>query len=292
MNSIQLLGAIEIGFIYSFVALSVYLSFRVLNFPDLTVDGSFPLGAAVCATLISLKIHPFLATTAAIGAGAVAGFITAWISTRLKVINLLASILTMTALYSINLRIMGKPNISIFGEPTLFNQVLEGIPTLIIVGGIILTSLFLLYLFLRSQIGLALRATGSNSRMARAQGINDQHYIWLGISISNALVAFAGALFAQLNGFADVTLGVGTIIIGLAALIIGESILSIRTVIQALFACLIGTILYRLIITQALNIQGFGLKASDLNLVTAIIVTLAMLLPTLKKKINRNKYDV
>lgn len=284
MNSIQFFGALEIGLIYSFVALGVYLSFRVLNFADLTVDGSFPLGAAVCATLITLKVHPLIATTAAVGAGAMAGFATAWISTQLKVINLLASILTMTALYSINLRIMGKPNVPLLGEPTVFNQSLASIPSVIVLAIITLTVLFLVYLFLRSQVGLALRATGSNSRMAQAQGINDQYYIRLGISLSNALVALAGALFAQMNGFADVTLGVGTIIIGLAALIIGEALVSIRKVSQALIACLLGTILYRLIISQALNIQGFGLKASDLNLVTAIIVTFAMWLPTLKKK--------
>jgi putative ABC transport system permease protein len=285
MNAVQFFGALEIGLVYSLVAMGVYLSFRVLNFADLTVDGSFPLGAAVCATLITLDVNPIMATCAAICAGAMAGFITALIATRLNVLHLLASILTMTALYSVNLRIMGKPNISLLGESTLFNQ--SSIPALgvlvLIVGGI----LFLLHYFLKTQIGLAIRAAGSNSRMARAQGIPDHHCVWLGISISNALVAFAGALFAQLNGFADVTLGVGTIIIGLAALIIGEALLPVRIIIQALIACVVGTILYRLVITQALNINGFGLKASDLNLITAVIVTLAMMLPNLKEKIKQ-----
>lgn len=285
MNSIQFFGALEIGLVYSFVAMGIYLSFRVLNFADLTVDGSFPLGAAVCATLITMKVDPVCATLAAIVAGAGAGFITAWVATRLNVLHLLASILTMTALYSVNLRIMGKPNVPLLGEPTLFNGILGGISPLIVLMIIAMVVLVLLYFFLKTQIGLAVRSTGSNSRMARAQGINDQHCVWLGISISNALVAFAGALFAQLNGFADVTLGVGTIIIGLAALIIGEALLPVRTVLQALIACVAGTIIYRLVITQALNINGFGLKASDLNLVTAIIVTLAMALPNLKNKI-------
>ena len=235
--------------------------------------------------MITLGVNPIIATCAAICAGAMAGFITALIATRLNVLHLLASILTMTALYSVNLRIMGKPNVSLLGESTLFNQSL--IPAFgvlaLIVGGI----LFLLHYFLKTQIGLAMRAAGSNSRMARAQGIPDHHCVWLGISISNALVAFAGALFAQLNGFADVTLGVGTIIIGLAALIIGEALLPVRIIIQALIACVVGTILYRLVITQALNINGFGLKASDLNLITAVIVTLAMMLPNLKEKIKQ-----
>lgn len=291
MNSIQFLGALEIGLIYSFVAIGIYLSFRILNFADLTVDGSFPLGAAVCATLITMKVNPVFATLAATLAGAAAGFTTAWVATRLNVLHLLASILTMTALYSVNLRIMGKPNVPLLGETTLFSGVLEAVPPVIILTVLTITALLLLYFFLKTQIGLAIRATGSNSRMARAQGINDQRCVWLGISLSNALVAFAGALFAQLNGFADVTLGVGTIIIGLAALIIGEALLPVRTVIQALIACVVGTIIYRLVITQALNISGFGLKASDLNLVTAIIVTLAMVLPNLKKKIITREYQ-
>lgn len=287
MNFVQLLGALEIGLIYSFVAMGVYLSFRTLSFADLTVDGSFPLGAAVCATLITMGINPVLATFIAMLAGAAAGLTTAWIATRLNVLHLLASILTMTALYSVNLRIMGKPNVPLLGEPTIFNGMLSSIPTIVIL--IVITAITLLFLnyFLKSQVGLALRATGSNSRMARAQSINDQHCIWLGISFSNALVALAGALFAQLNGFADVTLGVGTIIIGLAALIIGETLLSPRTVMRALLACIVGTIIYRLVITQALNVSGFGFKASDLNLVTAFIVTLAMLVPHFKQKIKQ-----
>lgn len=285
MNMIQLVGALEIGLIYSLVAMGIYLSFRLLNFADLTVDGSFPLGAAVCATLITMGVHPVWATVAATLAGAGAGWVTAYIATRLKVFHLLASILTMTALYSVNLRIMGKPNVPLLGESTLFNCVGAFLPAVIFLLAIISVITFLLYYFLTTQVGLGLRATGNNSRMARAQGICDNHYIWLGISLSNALVALAGALFAQLNGFADVTLGVGTIIIGLAALIIGEALLPIRTISQALIACVVGTIIYRFVITQALNISGFGLKASDLNLITACIVTMAMALPTIQQRI-------
>ncbi|WP_032112836.1 ABC transporter permease [Candidatus Paracaedibacter symbiosus] len=287
MNFVQFLGALEIGLVYSFVAMGGYLSFRVLNFADLTVDGSFPLGAAVCATLITMGVNPAIATFAAALAGAMAGFTTAWIATRLNILHLLASILTMTALYSLNLRIMGKPNVSLLGEPTLFNGIFNSVPTVIVLAVLTSVILLVLYYFLKTQVGLAVRATGNNNRMARAQSINDQHCIWLGISVSNALVAFAGALFAQLNGFADVTLGVGTIIIGLAALIIGEALLSARTVMRALIACVGGTIIYRLVITQALNVNGFGLKASDLNLITAVIVTLAMLVPHFKQKIKQ-----
>lgn len=288
MNFVQLMGALEMGLIYSFVAMGVYLSFRVLNFADLTVDGSFPLGAAVYATLITVGgVNPVLATGAAILAGGLAGLVTALISTRLNVLHLLASILTMTALYSVNLRIMGKPNIALADEATLFNGALASIPPVVVLLFIAMVVLLLLHYFLKTQIGLAVRATGSNSRMARAQGIHDQRCIWLGVSLSNALIAFAGALYAQLHSFADVTLGVGTILIGLAALIIGEALLPVRTVYQALIACIAGTIIYRLVISQALNIHGFGLKASDLNLVTAVIIILAMMLPNLKQKVKQ-----
>lgn len=289
MSLVQIIGALELGFIYSLVALGVYISFRTLQFPDLTVDGSFPLGAAVAATLITMNVDPFLATFAAFLAGGVMGMITAWLSTHLRVLNLLAGILTMTALYSINLRIMGRPNIALLGESTIFTGFLGEIKPVFVLGFISVVVVVVLWNFLISRMGLALRATGANARMARAQGINDQTMVWLGLGLSNALVAGAGALFAQLNGFADVTLGVGTIIIGLAAVIIGEALLPTRTILQALFACFIGSIIYRLVIAQALNINEIGLKASDLNLVTAVLVGLAMTLPTLKKQFKKTR---
>lgn len=288
MNLIQLIGAVELGLIYSLVAIGVFISFRTLKFPDMTVDGSFPLGAAVSATLITKGVDPYLATGAAILAGSLAGFLTAWMSTHLRMLNLLAGILTMTALYSINLRVMGdRPNIALLGETTLFSEGLSQFPTYLPL--IVITIIFglLIYGFLSSRIGLAVRATGSNPIMGRAQGINDSKMIWLGLSVSNALVALAGALFAQVHGFADVSLGVGTIIIGLAAVIIGEALFHARTVFYAIAACIIGAILYRTVIALALNVGDFGLKASDLNLVTAVLVAVAMLLPTLKRKINR-----
>jgi putative ABC transport system permease protein len=290
MNWIQFTGAVELGLVYSLVALGVYLSFRTLQFPDLTVDGSFPLGAAVCASLITVDVHPGLATLAAILAGGFSGLITAWLSTHLRMLNLLAGILTMTALYSLNLRIMGRPNIALLGEKTILTEWFANTSQFVsshflplflaaLVFGIAL------YSFLNTRLGLAVRATGSNPRMGRAQGINDNKMIWLGLSLSNALVALAGALFAQVHGFADVTMGVGTIIIGLAAVIIGEALLPTRTIFQALLACVFGAILYRLVIAAALNVGDFGLQASDLNLVTAILVASAMFLPSLKRRV-------
>lgn len=290
MNIIQFVGAVELGLIYSLVAVGIYLSFRTLDFPDMTVDGSFPLGAAVCAALITHGYNPLVSTLVAMMAGAGAGLVTAWLSTRLRMLNLLAGILTMTALYSINLRVMGRPNIALLGEKTLFSQFFSwstGIVSMHFVPLCLITVAVALcvYWFLGTNLGLALRATGANARMSRAQGINDHKMIWLGLSFSNALVAFAGALFAQVHGFADVTMGVGTIIIGLAAVIIGEALVPTRLIWQALSACILGAIVYRLVIAMALNVGDFGLQASDLNLVTAVLVAVAMVLPSLKRHI-------
>ncbi len=290
MNWIQFIGAVELGLIFSLVALGVYLSFRTLQFPDLTVDGSFPLGAAICAALITGGVHPALATLAAILGGCVAGWLTAWLSTHLRMLNLLAGIITMTALYSINIRIMGRPNIALLGEKTLMTEWFSWLsqlannhgPTLVI---LVFIFYAIVYLFLNTRLGLAVRATGSNPRMGRAQGINDHAMIWLGLTVSNGLVALAGALFAQVQGFADVSMGVGTIVVGLAAVIIGEALLPTRTIRQALLACLFGAIVYRLVIAAALNIGDLGLQASDLNLVTALLVACAMFLPSLKRRI-------
>ena len=201
MSSIALLGALEIGLVFALVALGVYLSFRVLQFPDLTVDGSFPLGAAVAATLIVHAVDPWLATLAAALAGALAGLTTAGLHLRLGILHLLASILTMIALYSINLRIMGRPNVALLGERTVLSPLQDGpIPVCVLTPLAFAVVVFaikgLLDRFLNSEIGLALRATGANPRMARAQGIHTERAILLGLALSNALVALAGALFA------------------------------------------------------------------------------------------------
>lgn len=287
MSQIAFLGAIEVGLLFALVALGVYLSFRVLQFPDLTVDGSFPLGAAVCASMIVVGIDPYLASLAAALAGAGAGLVTAWLNVRLKILHLLASILTMIALYSVNLRIMGRPNVALLGETTVFTP-LESLDTPMYIS--LPIALFVLVVivkialdwFLNSEIGLAMRATGVNARMARAQGIHTDRYILGGMALSNALVALAGALFAQSQGAADVTLGVGVIVVGLAAVIGGEAIISTRTVFRATLACVIGSILYRLAVAGALNADMLGLKAQDLNLITAVLVALAMVLPGMR----------
>lgn len=290
LSEIALYGAIETGLIYGLVAFGIYLSFRVLHFPDLTVDGSFPLGAAVAAVLIIDGVNPWVATGAAVLAGMGAGAVTALLNVKLKILNLLASILTMIALYSINLRIMGRPNIALLSEETVLTPWYElglayqQVPVLLFFI-IAMIALVLLWRFMKSETGLAMRATGANPRMARAQGIATGAMVILGVALSNGLVGLAGALFAQSQGAADVTMGVGVIVIGLASLIGGEAVVTPRTVLLALVACIVGAILYRLAIAFALNADFIGLKAQDLNLVTAVLVTLAIVLPGSKASV-------
>lgn len=289
MTLFSFLGAIEIGLIFALVALGVFISFRLLRFPDLTVDGSFPLGAAVCAVLITHGYSPFVATIGATLAGSVAGLITGWLNVKLKIMDLLASILMMIALYSINLRIMGGPNIPLINDPTLFNQLQPAgmedyvFRPLLMCAIVVLAKLAMDWFFLTER-GLAIRATGTNARMARAQGVNTGGMILLGMAVSNALVGLAGALFAQTQGGADSSMGIGTIVIGLAAVIVGESILPSRRLILATLAVVIGAIVYRFFIALALNVDFIGLKAQDLNLVTALLVTIALVIPQLKRR--------
>ena len=288
MSLIAFWGAVELGLVFSFVALGVYLSFRVLDFPDLTVDGSFPLGAAVTAVLILAGVNPWLAALIAMMAGAVAGLVTATLNLRFGILNLLASILTMTALFSVNLRVMGKPNVALINQDTMISPFYGlGVPEYYVrplfVGVLVIIAALLVWRFLESNIGLAMRATGTNARMARAQGVKTDRQIYLGMAMSNALVALGGALFAQTNGFADVTSGVGTIVVGLAAVIIGETLFRTRFLLWALIGCIIGSILYRIAIQLALSSDFIGLKASDLNLATAVLVTLALILPRLRR---------
>jgi len=292
MSLFSLLGAVEIGLIFALVALGVYISFRLLRFPDLTVDGSFPLGGAVCAVLISTGTNPWIATLAAIAAGAVAGVVTGWLNVKLKIMDLLASILMMIALYSVNLRIMGGPNVPLISDPTIFNMLqpesMEDYvfrPLLLLV--IVVAAKLLLDWFFATERGLAIRATGSNARMARAQGVNTGAMVLLGMAISNALVGLAGAMFVQTQGGSDISMGIGTIVIGLAAVIVGESILPSRKIIWATLAVVIGAIVYRFFIAAALNSDFIGLKAQDLNLVTAVLVTIALVIPQLKRKLSR-----
>lgn len=294
LSTIAFYGALETGLIYTLVAMAIYLSFRVLDFPDLTVDGSFPLGAAVCAMLIIGGWHPWLATFAGFVAGMVAGVITGLLNVKLKILHLLASILTMTALYSVNLRIMGAPNIALLGEKTVLTPLEDMgmtyyIVPVVLFAVVVAVMTALMFWFMRSETGLAMRATGANPGMARAQGIATGAMVILGIALANGLVGLAGALFAQSRGSADVSMGVGVIVIGLASLIGGEALLTPKTVLRALIGCLIGAVLYRLAIAFALNADWLGLQAQDLNLITAIMVTLAIVVPRFKAVIFKPK---
>lgn len=289
MSAIAFFGAVELGLVYSFVALGVFLSFRVLDFPDLTVDGSFPLGAAVAGVCIINGWNPWIATAFACAAGACAGFVTAFISVRFRILHLLASILTMIALFSVNLRIMGRPNIAILNQETVVTPFYTlDLPDHLVRPAFLLVLVAivsaLLAVFLKTDLGLAMRATGANARMARAQGVRVGAQIMAGVALSNALVGLAGALFAQTNGFADVTAGFGTIVVGLAAVIVGETLLPRRGILLAVAACVLGSVIYRLAVQLALNLDFLGLSASDLNLATALLVLITLILPRFRAR--------
>lgn len=291
MSLFAFLGTLEIGLIYGLVALGVYLTFRVLDFPDLTVDGSFPMGGAVVATAIVAGINPWLATGFAILAGAACGLVTAFLAVRCGILHLLASILTMIAAFSINIRIMGRPNVALLGENTIFTSIekfgiapLHGNLAMVFVI-VLLVAVFSIRL-LSSDFGLALRATGVNDAMVAAQGGNVGYYTYVGLALSNGLVGLAGALFTMSNSFADVTSGVGTIVVGLAAVILGQTLLSGRQLWVAVLAVILGSILYRLAVAFALSTGMFGMQASDLNLVTAVLVAAALIVPKMKGKVH------
>jgi len=246
MSLFSLFGALEVGLIFGLVALGVFISFRLLRFPDLTVDGSFPLGGAVCAVLIANGTDPFLATLIATAAGALAGMVTAALNVHLKIMDLLASILMMIALYSINLRIMGRPNIPLIMEPTMFSMLqpewlADYVARPLILLLVVIAAKIMLDMYFSTRQGLAIRATGSNPRMARAQGVNTGAMAILGMAISNALVALAGAMFAQTQGV-------------------------------------------------ALNSDFIGLQAQDLNLITAVLVVIALVIPLIKQRLTRRRH--
>lgn len=291
MSLIAFLGGIENGLIYALVALGVLISFRILDFPDLTADGSFPLGAVVFAVSVGAGVNPWLACLFGAAAGAAAGMATAWLHVSLKILPLLASILVMVALYSVNLRITGgTPNIPLLDSPSVFSPFLESdaanqfwIQPLII-SVFVIAAKILLDWFFNTKTGLAVRSTGVNARMARAQGVATSKMIVLGMALSNALIALGGALFAQTNGNADLASGIGTIVIGLAAVIIGENLLPAKRIVFVTLSAIIGAIIYRLLVTLAL---GIGVKSSDLNLITAALVVVALQLPAVKRRFKR-----
>lgn len=291
MSSIALFGALESGLIYALVALGVLISFRILDFPDLTADGSFPLGGAVFAICVTHGINPWLATALGGVAGACAGLVTAWLHVSLKIMQLLASILVMVALYSVNLRIMGAPNLPLLDQPSVFTPFFNAdgsnqywVQPLVIFGFVLIANFFLDWFF-ATEIGLSMRATGVNARMARAQGVNTSRILLLGMAISNAFIALAGALFVQTQGGADISIGIGTIVVGLAAVIIGETLIPGKRFIIITLAVIVGAVLYRAFIALALGsdtLQHIGFGPQDLNLVTAILVVLALRLPAIK----------
>ncbi|MCX8744978.1 ABC transporter permease [Snodgrassella sp. B3882] len=296
MSSIALFGALESGLIYALVALGVLISFRILDFPDLTADGSFPLGGAVFAVCVTHGMNPWLACALAGMAGAVAGLMTGWLHVSLKIMQLLASILVMVALYSINLRIMGSPNLPLLGQESVFSPLINSDSTnqywvqpLVIFGFVIVAKLFMDWFF-STEIGLSIRATGVNARMTQAQGINTSRTLLLGLALSNALIGLAGALFVQTQGGADISIGIGTIVVGLAAVIIGETLIPGKRFFVITMAVIIGAVLYRAFIALALGsntLQSIGFGPQDLNLITAILVVLALRLPAIKSYFRR-----
>ncbi|OCG02441.1 ABC transporter permease [Gilliamella apis] len=307
-----LLGSIGIGLIYALVSLGVFISFRLLDFPDLTADASFPLGGAVCGLCMYIGIDPWIATFLGMFAGCIAGAMTGLLYVKLNILQLLSSIIVMIGLYSINLRILGigpyimgetprmagSPNLSLLDAKTIFspfmaedysNQYLVQ-PMMIL--AFVVVFWLLLNLFLNTQVGLALRATGTNQRMAKSQGIPTGAITILGMAISNGLIALGGSLFVQTQGGADITIGVGTIVIGLASIIIGESIFPTKRIWAVMIAVIFGAILYRLFIAFALSnefLQEIGVGTEDLNLITAILVVLALVLPKQLKKYSKKR---
>ena len=291
-------NALEQGLLYCFMVLGVFITFRVLDFPDLTVDGSLPLGAAVTAALITSGQSPLLATCVGVAAGLCAGILVGLLHMLLKTGDasnygpkLLAGILMMTALYTVNLRVMGRANTPLLGVDTLFDRLGDWLAMDFRSWNLILALLalalvikFLLDWFFHTEVGLCMRATGDNEQMIRALGTNTDLTRIMGLALANGLVALSGSLVAQQQGFADVGMGIGTIVAGLASVIIGEAIFGMRSISWVLFSVIGGSIVYRLLIAVALRI---GIEPTDLKLLTAVLVVIALSVPTIRGKVMR-----
>lgn len=294
-----LIGALTIGFILSLLALGVYISFRIFDFPDITVDGSITLGAALTATLLVNGWPPLAATAMGFVAGLLAGCITGIFAMQFQINRLLSGILTMTALYSVNLRIMGRSNIPLMNDRTIVSQAesagqrvvgaanlqvlgwevsVRDLSLLLLVPVLIVIACLVLFLFFRTNLGTAMRATGDNAQMIRALGGDDRTLVILGLGLSNGLVALSGALLAQYQGFADVQMGIGMVVWGLASVIIGEALVGTRQLGYAITGAVMGSVLFRLLVALALR---WGLNPNDLKLITAAFVFLALILPKL-----------
>ena len=293
-------SALGQGLLYSFMVLGVFITFRVLDFPDLTVDGSLPLGAAVTATLIVHGQSPWLATLVGVAAGICAGMVTGVLHILLKTgqadtnnygPKLLAGILTMTGLYTVNLRVMGRSNIPLLGVPVVFDRISHLLDILItpwtlvaVLAVLAVVVKFILDWFLHTEFGLCMQATGDNEQMIRAIGTNTDLTRVIGLGVANGLVALSGALVAQQSGFADVGMGIGTIVAGLAGVIIGEVVFGAKSISMLLFSVIGGSIIYRLLIAVSLQV---GVNPTDLKLLTAILVVVALSVPTVRRKVVR-----
>ena len=281
-----IISTVAQGLLWSVMAMGVFITFRTLNIADLSVEGSFPLGGAVAAMLLAEKVNPATAIVAAGLAGMLAGAVSGLLYTKLKIPALMAGILTMIALYSVNLRVMGKANLSLLNTDTIFTSLeflkLSPNLTTFVAGLCIAVAIPLwLYWFFGTEIGMAVRATGNNPQMIRAMGVNTDDMFLLGLVLSNGLVAVSGALIAQDNGFADAGMGAGTIVIGLASVIIGEVVFGTRNFKNSLISVVLGSILYRIVIAVVLYL---GMPPNDLKLFTAILVAIALSLPLVKAK--------
>ncbi|MDQ6422086.1 ABC transporter permease [Paenibacillus sp. LHD-117] len=274
-------GAVESGLLYALMALGVFITFRILDFPDLTVDGSFTTGAAIATIMTVNGSQPWIAIICAFLGGAAAGLCTGLLHTKGKVNGLLSGIIMMIALYSINLRIMGKPNVSLRNEMNAFDHIPVIAIGLILAVGVKL----LLDQFFKTDLGLSLRATGDNNRMIRSFGSNTDVTTIVGIALSNALVACSGGLIAHHLKYADNSMGIGMIVIGLASVIIGEAIFGAKTIFRATLAVILGAIIYRVIYALALRVPG--MEAQDMKLITAVIITCALVVPTVRRAINQ-----
>ena len=278
--------SLEQGLAYALVALGIAFTFRVLSFPDLTVDGSFPLGGAVAARLIFDGIDPVTSTLVAMAAGFIAGCLTGIFATKFKINSLLAGILMMTILYSVNLRIMGRANIPILNKTTLFTtmeswDISRDIPVIIFFLMVAALCKILIDVFLHTEYGMALRATGDNEQMIRSLGVNTDTATIFGLGLSNTMVALAGALIAQDQGFSDVGMGIGMIVAGLASIIIGEALFKPNTVVKLTLAAVVGSVVYRFIIALGMRL---GLAPTDLKMATGLMVVIALAIPAIRGK--------
>lgn len=286
-----LLSSVSQGLLWSIMAIGVYLTFRILNVADLTTEGSFPLGAAVSTSLIVNGVAPWLSVLIALIGGMAAGFISGFLYTKWKIPALLSGIITMTGLYSINLRIMGQANISLLGQGTLIRTVesfgLSKTNAVLLVGSIAVgIVILLLHVFFHTEVGLAIRSTGDNNEMSEANGIRTNMMKVIGYMLSNGLIATSGALLAQNNGYADISMGIGTIVIGLASIIIGEVFFRNLSIAQRLLTVVLGSVIYRLLILIVLEMN---VNPQDLKLFSAILLALALRLPAVQDRLSKPK---